>query len=76
MTTSHIAAGREDFARAALMPGDPRRAEHIATRFLTDARRVSEVRNMYGYTGLYRGRPVSVMAHCIGIPSCSIYATW
>ena len=68
MTTPHIAAGREDFARAALMPGDPRRAEHIATHFLTDARRVSEVRNMYG-------RPVSVMAHGIGIPSCSIYAT-
>ena len=75
MTTPHIAAARGDFAGVALMPGDPRRAEYIATRFLTDARRVSEVRNMYGYTGLFRGRRVSVMAHGIGIPSCSIYAT-
>lgn len=64
-----------DFADAVLMPGDPMRAEHIAIQFLTDARRVTEVRNMYGYTGHYRGERVSVMAHGMGIPSCSIYAT-
>ena len=64
-----------DFADAVLMPGDPLRAEHIAIQFLTDARRVTEVRNMYGYTGHYRGQRVSVMAHGMGIPSCSIYAT-
>ena len=57
------------------MPGDPLRAEYIASKFLADARRVTEVRNVYGYTGLYRGRRVSVMAHGMGIPSCSIYAT-
>ena len=75
MPTPHIAADRGDFAEVALMPGDPLRAEHIATTFLANARRVNAVRNMYGYTGLYRDRRVSVMAHGMGIPSCSIYAT-
>jgi purine-nucleoside phosphorylase len=75
MPTPHISAARGEFARVALMPGDPLRAEHIATTFLTDARRVTAVRNMYGYTGFYRGERVSVMAHGMGIPSCCIYAT-
>lgn len=57
------------------MPGDPLRAEHIATTFLEGARRVTDVRNVWGYTGTWQGRPVSVMAHGMGIPSCSIYAT-
>ncbi len=57
------------------MPGDPLRAEHIANKFLTKPRRVTDVRNMYGYTGEFRGKRVSVMAHGMGIPSCSIYAT-
>jgi purine-nucleoside phosphorylase len=75
MSTPHIGASPGDFADVALMPGDPLRAEHIATRFLTDPVRVTEVRNVYGYTGTYRGRRISVMAHGMGIPSCSIYAT-
>ncbi|HEX4417030.1 MAG TPA: purine-nucleoside phosphorylase [Kofleriaceae bacterium] len=75
MPTPHISAQPGDFADVVLMPGDPLRAEHIATTYLEDARRVTDVRNMYGYTGSYRGRPVSVMAHGMGIPSCSIYAT-
>lgn len=75
MPTPHIAARPGDFAAAVLMPGDPLRARHIATRFLDDHRLVNEVRGMFGYTGSYRGRPVSVMAHGMGIPSCSIYAT-
>jgi purine-nucleoside phosphorylase len=75
MPTPHISAQPGDFADVVLMPGDPQRAEHIATRFLRDARRVTDVRNMYGYTGSYRDRRVSVMAHGMGIPSCSIYAT-
>lgn len=75
MPTPHISASRGDFAEAVLMPGDPLRAEHIATTFLEDVRRVNEVRNMFGYTGTYRGERVSVMAHGIGIPSCSLYAT-
>jgi purine-nucleoside phosphorylase len=75
MPTPHISAQRGDFAEVALMPGDPLRAAHIAERFLEGARRVTEVRNMYGYTGTYKGMPVSVMGHGMGIPSCSIYAT-
>jgi purine-nucleoside phosphorylase len=75
MATPHILAERGDFAEVVLMPGDPLRARHIATTFLTDAKLVNEVRNMFGYTGTYQGRRVSVMAHGMGIPSCSIYAT-
>lgn len=75
MPTPHINARPGDFAEAVLMPGDPQRAEHIATTFLADVRRVTDVRNVWGYTGTWRGRPVSVMAHGMGIPSCSIYAT-
>jgi len=57
------------------MPGDPLRARYIAETYLDDARRVTDVRNMWGYTGEYRGQPVSVMAHGMGIPSVSIYCT-
>lgn len=75
MPTPHISAKPGDFADVVLMPGDPLRAEHIAKHFLQDATRVTAVRNMYGYTGTYRGKRVSVMGHGMGIPSCSIYAT-
>lgn len=75
MPTPHISAQPGDFADVVLMPGDPQRAEHIANTFLADARRVTDVRNVWGYTGTYQGRKVSVMAHGMGIPSCSIYAT-
>jgi len=68
-------AERGDFAGTVLMPGDPLRAEYIANTYLDDARRVTDVRNMWGFTGTYRGIPVSVMAHGMGIPSVSIYVT-
>ena len=64
-----------DFAATVLMPGDPLRAEYIANNFLEGARRVTDVRNMWGFTGEYEGLPVSVMAHGMGIPSVSIYVT-
>ena len=64
-----------DFAETVLMPGDPLRAKYIADTYLTDARRVTDVRNMWGFTGSYKGEPVSVMAHGMGIPSVSIYCT-
>lgn len=64
-----------DFAESVLMPGDPLRARYIADNYLDNARRVTDVRNMWGYTGEYRGVPVSVMGHGMGIPSASIYAT-
>ncbi len=73
MATAHINAASGDFADTVLMPGDPLRAQYIAETFLDDARRVSDVRNMWGYTGTYKSRPVSVMAHGMGIPSASIY---
>jgi purine-nucleoside phosphorylase len=64
-----------EFADTVLMPGDPIRAQYIADTYLDDARRVTDVRNMWGFTGEYKGRAVSVMAHGMGIPSASIYAT-
>ena len=75
MPTPHIAAAPGDFAPVCLMPGDPKRARHIAETHLDDARLVTDVRHMEGWTGTHEGRPVSVMAHGMGIPSCSIYAT-
>ena len=75
MATPHISAEPGDFAEAILLPGDPLRASYIAENFLDDAREVTAVRNMLGYTGTYRGLPVSVMGTGMGIPSASIYAT-
>jgi len=75
MATKHMNAAPGDFAGTVLMPGDPLRAEYIANTYLDNARRVTDVRNMWGYTGEYQGVPVSVMAHGMGIPSVSIYAT-
>jgi purine-nucleoside phosphorylase len=73
MATAHINAAQGDFADTVLMPGDPVRAQYIAETFLDDARRVTDVRNMWGFTGSYKGRSLSVMAHGMGIPSASIY---
>jgi purine-nucleoside phosphorylase len=75
MPTPHISAAPGDFAEVVLMPGDPLRARYIAERFLKDAREVTAVRNMYGYTGTWQGKRLSVMGHGMGIPSLSIYAT-
>ena len=75
MPTPHINAPPGSFAETVLMPGDPQRAEHIAKTYLDAAERVTDVRNVWGYTGTYKGKRVSVMAHGMGIPSCSIYAT-
>lgn len=75
MATPHIAAQPGDFAPDVLMPGDPRRGARIAEGFLDDVREVTAVRGILGYTGTYRGRPVSVLASGMGSPSISIYAT-
>jgi purine-nucleoside phosphorylase len=75
MTTKHINAAPGDFAETVLMPGDPLRAQYIAENYLEGVRRVTDVRNMWGFTGEYQGMPVSVMAHGMGIPSASIYCT-
>ncbi|MDO5732477.1 MAG: purine-nucleoside phosphorylase [Eubacteriales bacterium] len=74
MATAHIEAKEKDFANLVLMPGDPLRAEFIAQTFLKDARKITGVRNMYGFTGSYNGRPVSVMGSGMGMPSIGIYS--
>ena len=74
MSTPHNSAARGDFAKTVLMPGDPLRAKFIAETFLENARVVNEIRNMLAYTGTYKGKPVSVMAHGMGIPSVGIYS--
>ncbi len=75
MATKHMNAAPGDFAGTVLMPGDPLRAQYIAETYLDGARRVTDVRNMWGFTGEYKGMPISVMAHGMGIPSVSIYVT-
>ena len=72
--TPHISAQAGDFAETVLMPGDPLRAQYIAKEFLTGAQLVNNVRGVQGYTGLYQGKRVSVMASGMGMPSIGIYS--
>ena len=72
--TPHIAANPGDFAQTVLMPGDPLRARHIAETYLTDPVLVNNVRGVQGYTGLYQGKRVSVMASGMGMPAIGIYS--
>ena len=74
MATAHIAAEPGDFAPAVLMPGDPRRAERIARTLMPDARLVTDVRGMLGFTGTVDGKPLSVLGSGMGMPSITIYA--
>jgi len=75
MASKHLNAAVGDYAETVLMPGDPLRAQYIADTYLENSRRVNDVRNMWGFTGEYKGIPVSVQAHGMGIPSASIYCT-
>ncbi len=72
--TPHNEAKLGDFAKTVLMPGDPLRAQFIAENFLEDAKLVNNVRGIHGYTGTYKGKPVSVMASGMGMPSMAIYS--
>lgn len=72
--TPHIKASPEDFAKTVLMPGDPLRSKFIAENFLENARLINDARGIQGYTGLYQGTRVSVMASGMGIPSVGIYS--
>ncbi|MCR5771450.1 MAG: purine-nucleoside phosphorylase [Butyrivibrio sp.] len=74
MSTPHNRAEKGDFAKTVLMPGDPLRAKYIAETFLENPKLVNDVRNMLGYTGTYKGVPVSVMASGMGMPSIGIYS--
>lgn len=71
---AHIGCTKEEIAPLVVMPGDPLRAKYIAENFLSEAKLVSDTRNMYAYTGTYNGVPVTVMGSGMGMPSMSIYA--
>ncbi len=73
MGTPHIAAGKGEIADRILLPGDPLRAKFIAENFLENAKEYTNIRNILGYTGTYKGVPVSVQGTGMGIPSISIY---
>ena len=70
----HISAKPGEIAKIVLMPGDPLRAKHIAENFLDDIKLVSSTRNVFYYTGTYKGTPVTIGASGMGIPSIGIYS--
>ena len=72
--TPHIGARKGDIAQTVLMAGDPLRAKFIADNYLTDPVQFNDVRGMLGFTGTFKGKPVSVMGHGMGIPSIGIYS--
>ena len=65
---------RNDIAELVVMPGDPLRAKYIAENFLENAKLVTSVRNMFGFTGTYKGKKVTVMGSGMGMPSMGIYS--
>lgn len=70
----HCNAKKEDIAKTVLMPGDPLRAKYIADNFLENAQLVNTVRNMFAYTGTYKGKEVTVFSSGMGMPSMGIYS--
>ncbi|MBC5628195.1 purine-nucleoside phosphorylase [Clostridium sp. NSJ-6] len=74
MGTIHIEANKEEIAKIVLMPGDPLRAQFIAENYLEDAVQINKVRNMFGFTGYYKGIRVTVMSSGMGGPSMGIYS--
>ena len=73
MGTPHIEANVGDIAEIVLLPGDPLRAKFIAENYLTDVVQFNKIRNMFGYTGYYEGKRISVMGSGMGIPSAGLY---
>ena len=73
MPTPHIAAAKGEIAERILLPGDPLRAKYIAENFLEGAKEYTNIRNILGYTGTYKGHPISVQGTGMGMPSISIY---
>lgn len=74
MATAHNQASMGEIAKVVLMPGDPLRAKYAAETFLEDVVQFNTVRNMFGYTGTYKGKKVSIMGSGMGIPSIGIYS--
>ena len=73
MSPPHNEANIGDIAKTVVMPGDPLRAKYIAENFLDNYKLVNQVRGMYAYTGTYKGKEITVMAHGMGMPSVGIY---
>jgi len=74
MATPHIEAIEGAIAKTVLMPGDPLRAKFIADKFLENVVQFNNVRNMFGFTGTYKGKEISVMGSGMGMPSIGIYS--
>lgn len=74
MSTPHNQANRGDIAATVIMSGDPLRAKFMAEKFLDNVKQFNNLRGMLGYTGTYKGKPVSVMGHGMGMPSIGIYS--
>jgi len=72
--TPHISALKNEIAKTVIMPGDPLRAKFIAETYLEYYKLVSSVRNIYAYTGKYKGKSVTIMASGMGMPSIRIYS--
>lgn len=73
MATAHNKANLGDIAKTVIMSGDPIRVKNIAEKYLEDYKLVNDIRNIYAYTGKYKGKEVTIMAHGMGIPSMGIY---
>ncbi|MBU1020176.1 MAG: purine-nucleoside phosphorylase [Firmicutes bacterium] len=74
MSTPHIGAIEGQIAKTVLMPGDPLRAQYIADNYLENVKKFNDVRNMYGFTGTYKGKTISVMGSGMGMASIGIYS--
>ena len=72
--TPHIQPNGAEIAETILLPGDPLRAKFIAETFLKNVVQFNTVRNMFGYTGTYKGKRISVMGTGMGLPSIGIYS--
>ena len=74
MATAHNMANPGEIAKTVIMSGDPLRIKKIAEDYLENPRLVNNIRNIYAYTGTYKGKELTVMAHGMGIPSMGIYS--
>ena len=74
MSTPHNQANKGDIAKTVLMPGDPLRAKYLAETYLENVKQFNATRSMFGYTGTYKGKEVSIMGSGMGMPSIGIYS--
>ncbi len=74
MSTPHNSAKKSDIEKIVLMPGDPLRAKYLAQKYLSNVKCFNTIRNMFGYSGDYKGRRISIMGSGMGMPSIGIYS--